>query len=171
MAVIISECVPCQCYRPRAARSRTSRSRSRPHASIRSCAVRTDQRLPAPLAPVLIRDVLSLLASLMPATSCGKGQAGRVPLYSIDRHAGGIYRLAGQSIAWMGLQGGFTGLYSHLCPWVAHCGIVVAAWNLMRNLMRGLRVLPGTAHQPPSAGNGTEVYTVRAGNTTPSFLP
>ena len=30
--------------------------------------------------------------------ACDKGQASRVPLHSIDRHAGGIYRLAGQFI-------------------------------------------------------------------------
>ena len=40
----------------------------------------------------------------------GKGQASRVPLSSADRHIRDIYRLAVQSVAEMGLQGGFTGL-------------------------------------------------------------
>ena len=43
-------------------------------------------------------------------TSLSKGQASRVPLSSADPYIGGIYRLAVQSVAEMGLQGGFTAL-------------------------------------------------------------
>ena len=43
----------------------------------------------------------------------GKGQAGGVPLFSENRHVRRIYRLAVQSVAKMGIQGGFTGLQGH----------------------------------------------------------
>ena len=45
--------------------------------------------------------------------AAGKGQAGGVPLFSENRHVRRIYRLAVQSVAKMGIQGGFTGLQDH----------------------------------------------------------
>ena len=42
-----------------------------------------------------------------------RSASGGVPLSSADRHVGRIYRLAVQSVAKMGIQGGFTGLQDH----------------------------------------------------------
>ena len=47
------------------------------------------------------------------ADEYSKGQAGGVPLFSENRHVRRIYRLAVQSVAKMGIQGGFTGLQGH----------------------------------------------------------
>ena len=53
---------------------------------------------------------LAAALNLALGSDTGKGQASRVPLSSADRYIRDIYRLAVQSVAEMGLQGGFTGL-------------------------------------------------------------